>query len=507
MRSHLSTVVLVLITPAFALAQGQLTPPDGATGRDGPVPTMKTLTQVEPRTLVQPDAAGVELDQNGGYLLTASGSYYLGANLVVGSGNAITIHAPDVTLDLSGYLILSTAGDNTVRGAGIEIVGGVTNVTIRNGHIRGTSTLVGTTFTPGGFNYGITAPASAANILVEDVGVVGVVQTGISLPERSVASHCTASVCGVGGINAQIVRDCVAEQCVLVGIIAKAAENCIAKGNTGGLMVDTAVNCRGESSGIFTGIYASESVENCIGISTGGAGITTKTAVNSNGTSTDGVGLSASVATGCEGQSTNNYGLSAGNAENCTGRSTASDGLRAAVATNCQGSSTSAHGLVADETATGCFGSTSTGTHGLLARETAENCFGLTYAGTGTALEAGAATNCRARAANGPGLVATTAANCHGKSNGTGTGLSAENATGCFGESTAGIGLSASMAFNCSAYTGSGTSAMSVAGTANSCRGNNGGTGNAISAAIAVSCTTAGGPINTPADKKFLGTP
>lgn len=493
---RLPLLLLLLALPALALAQGSLTP----TG--APATTMRTLDQLDARTPLgtagHVTTSTITIDQPGSYVLVG--------DITVSAGDGIAILSRNVTLDLNGFTILSTAGDNTVRGAGIEIAGGVTNVTLRHGHIRGTSTLVGTTFTAGGFDYGIYARTSTTtDILVEDLGVVGVVQNGISLPQRSVASHCTASVCGVGGINAQIVRDCVAEQCVLVGITAKAAENCIAKGNTGGLMVDTAVNCRGESAGSFNGIYADESVENCIGISIGGTGINAKTAVNSSGTSTDGIGVSATVATGCEGRSANNFGLSAGNAENCIGRSTAGIGLRATVATNCQGSSTSAHGLYAETTATGCNGSTSTGSHGLLARETAENCFGLTYAGTGTALEAGTATNCRARAANGPALVATTATNCHGKSTGSGTGLSAENATGCFGESTAGIGLQASMAFNCSAYTGSGTSAMSVAGTANSCRGNNGGTGSAIQAAIAIGCTSYRGAISAP--QKFLGTP
>lgn len=448
---------------------------------------MKTLTQVEPRTPVLSGSAGIELDQNGGYLITASGSYYLDGNIVVASGNALTIVAPDVTLDLNGFTILSTAGDNTVRGAGIEIAGGVTNVTIRHGHIRGTSTLVDSTFTPGGFDYGINARNTTGNILVEDVGVVGIVQSGISLPQSSVASHCAASVCGIGGINAQVVRDCVAEQCVLVGITAKSAENCRAKGAMAGLLVETAVNCRGECTGSFNGLSADESVSNCIGVSDGGIGILCKAALNSRGESRLGTGLSAATATGC------------------FGRSTESTGLRAVNASNSQGLSTRGIGLEVNSTASGCHGSTASGTNGLVAREAAENCEGQTYSGTGIALSTGTALNCNAYAADGTALIATTATNCHGKSSGSGTGLSAETATGCFGESNSGIGLSASMAFNCSAYTGFGANAMSVVGTANSCRGNNGGTGNAISAAIAIGCTSYHGAIVAP--QKFLGTP
>jgi hypothetical protein len=475
MRLLLLTTALAL--PSLALAQGQLTPPDGAVGPRGPVPTMKTLTQVEPRTLVQPGANGVELDMNGGYLITASGSYYLDANLSVSSSNAITISASAVTLDLNGFLIVSFAGDDVVRGAGIEIGPGVSNVTIRNGHIRGTSTLVGTTFTASGFDYGIKTSSTASNILVEDLSVVGMAQSGISLSDTSVASRCTVSVCGIGGINARIVRDCVAEQCVLVGITAKTAENCIAKGAMAGMVVDTATNCRGECTSSFNGIAAAESVVNCIGISDGGVGISATTALNSHGKSRTADGLNATLATGCLGESTDGTGLRATNAHNCEGRSSSNIGLYAM------------------ETATGSSGSTSTGSYGLYARETAADCFGVTFAGTGTALFTGTATNCRARAANGIALQASTAENCHGKSAASGIGVDAEVATNCFGESSSGLGLQASMATNCSAYTATGSNAMNVAGTANSCRGHNGGSGAAIQAAIAIGCTSARGAI------------
>ena len=476
---RLLLLATTLVLPALALAQGQLTPPDGAIGPRGPVPTMKTLTQVEPRTLVQPGANGVELDMNGGYLITASGSYYLDANLSVSSSNAITISASAVTLDLNGFLIVSFAGDDVVRGAGIEIGPGISNVTIRNGHIRGTSTLVGTSFTAGGFDYGIKTSSTASNVLVEDLSVVGMAQSGISLSDTSVASRCTVSVCGIGGINARIVRDCVAEQCVFVGITAKTAENCIAKGTVAGMVVDTAANCRGECASSFNGIAAAESVVNCIGISDGGVGISATTALNSHGKSRTADGLNATNATGCLGESTDGIGLYATNAHNCQGRSSSNIGLYAM------------------ETATGSSGSTSTGSYGLFARESAADCFGVTFAGTGTALFTGTATNCRARAANGIALQASTAENCHGKSAAAGIGVDAEVATNCFGESTSGLGLQASMATNCSAHTATGSIAMSVAGTANSCRGNNGKAGGiAIQAAIAVSCTSAGGTIS-----------
>ncbi len=393
MRLLLLTTALAL--PSLAFAQGQLTPPDGAVGPRGPVPTMKTLAQVEPRTLIRAGAHGVELDQNGGYLITASGSYYLDANLSVSSGNAITISASAVTLDLNGFLILSFAGDNVVRGAGIEIGPGVSNVTIRNGHIRGTSTLVGTTFTAGGFDYGIKSSSSASNLLVEDLSVVGMAQSGVSLSDSSVASHCTVSVCGIGGINARIVRDCVAEQCVLVGITAKTAENSVAKGTMAGMVVDTAANCRGECTSSFNGIAATESVVNCIGISDGGAGISATTALNSHGKSRTADGLSTLIATGCVGESTEGRGLRATNALNCRGRS--SSGI----------------GLDASETADGCSGSTTTGNYGLNA-DMATNCTAYTSSGDIAMRVAGTANSCRGHneKAGGTAIQAAIAIGC-----------------------------------------------------------------------------------------------
>src|SRR6185295_16428367 len=98
-RSRLSLPALTLLFSTLnpqlstALAQGPLTPP-GA-----PAPTMKTLDQVEARTLIS----------SAPFTISQPGSYYLTANLTVSSGNAITIAASGVTLDLNGFTISSTA--------------------------------------------------------------------------------------------------------------------------------------------------------------------------------------------------------------------------------------------------------------------------------------------------------------------------------------------------------------------------------------------------------------
>ena len=98
-------------------AQGTLTPP-GA-----PAPTMKSLAQIEPRTLIATLP----------FIITNSGSYYLAGNLTGSVGAfGITISSGNVTLDLNGFTLAGVPGANS----GISLTAG-TNVTIRNGNISG----------------------------------------------------------------------------------------------------------------------------------------------------------------------------------------------------------------------------------------------------------------------------------------------------------------------------------------------------------------------------------
>src|SRR5438477_473602 len=90
-----------LFVGASVFAQGPLTPP-GA-----PAPLFKTLQQVEPRT---PIAAAP-------FTISAAGSYYLTTNVTVSSGDAITITANNVTLDLNGFTIASTRPTATTDSA------------------------------------------------------------------------------------------------------------------------------------------------------------------------------------------------------------------------------------------------------------------------------------------------------------------------------------------------------------------------------------------------------
>src|SRR6266568_6580756 len=109
----LSTINCQLST---TLAQGSLTPP-GA-----PAPTMKTLDQIEARTPIS----------SAPFTITDSGSYYLTTNVTVSSGDAITIAADNVTLDLNGFTISSTRPTALTDSA--ILLGSVMNIAIYNGH-------------------------------------------------------------------------------------------------------------------------------------------------------------------------------------------------------------------------------------------------------------------------------------------------------------------------------------------------------------------------------------
>jgi hypothetical protein len=442
-----STILLVL--PALGFAQGALTPPSGA-----PAPTMKTLDQLEPRTPLKAGAPGVTQNTNGGFTITASGSYYLTANLTIASGDAIVITASGVSLDLSGFTISSTTASPTASGTAVYIYPNLSDITIRNGNIRGNTVYDAATkiFSGTGFKNGIRGSLSD-KLLADNIFVGNVAIDGIS--DFTTIDHCAASVCGGLGLRADHVRDSSAYTCGTSGVMANY----------------TASNCYGSSTGGGSGISA-DTASNCYGSSRGvGAGLIATTASNCYGSSTSGTGLSAYTASNCYGSSTSGTGLDAHDtASNCSGSSLSSTGLDAGdTASNCRGYSTSGTGLWANKSATGCYGKGAAGIY------------------VGDRSIAGTAENCRGDAQSG-------------------TGIYAETATNCFGTSDSGTGLRASTATNCTAYTASGTYAMSVAGSATNCRGNNDKAGGiAIQAAIAVSCTTAGGTIVAP--QKFLGTP
>src|SRR5579871_3926344 len=125
MKYRMSTFAVIVCATATSLlqsqgvfAQGSLTPP-GA-----PAPTMKTLSQIEPRTPISSLP----------FTISTSGSYYLTGNLSLGSASdGITVSADDVAIDLNGFVLSGPGGVNSaIHAAAAHLDISVVNGTVRN---------------------------------------------------------------------------------------------------------------------------------------------------------------------------------------------------------------------------------------------------------------------------------------------------------------------------------------------------------------------------------------
>ena len=329
-----------------ARAQGSLTPP-GA-----PTPTMLTLNQIQPRIPISAP-----------YNISLPGSYYLTTNIVVNfiQPVAISINASDVTLDLNGFTLSTTANYSASTGAGgIELGSGLSDVTILNGHIRGGVTYSGGTYSEFGFGDGISySGTQPINVHVSGVSVSGCYYYGINLgtANSTMVDGCTVQTVGNYGIEASSVCRSTAYQCGNTGIIATSASDCIGYGINGdGLDAITALNCYGISTN-SDGINVSQNANNCYGASSGSAG----------------TGLVASTAESCVGQAIN-LGLSANTANNCYANGNNAGGIYTHyVATSCFGISSVGYGIqsyIADS----CYGANTGSTAGIDAT-IANSCF------------------------------------------------------------------------------------------------------------------------------------
>jgi hypothetical protein len=347
MKTKFQTFAVLLIAALASLfAQGPLTPP-GA-----PAPTMKSLDQVEARTPISSIP----------YTIGASGSYYLTKNLDVSSGNAITIVANGVTLDLNGFTISSS--EATPAGTGIRLDNGAQNIRIFNGNIKGFVAFVAPTYSGPGFLNGISYSGFAPlNVRVADLMVSGCKMHGIDLGTdyaSTAADRCNVRTVGGDGIIAGAVHDCTAYFC---------------GGN--GILSSTVANSIGRSSGSGRGIY-SVTASNCYGDSPNGPGVDAWTASNCLGGSNTNPGLKATSASDCYGFSRDDNGIQVVTAHGCYGRTDggSSAGIVATNAINCYGQATSfGIGLEATGIATGCFGTSANGT-GLYFGLAGAMCFG-----------------------------------------------------------------------------------------------------------------------------------
>jgi hypothetical protein len=392
----------LMLSPLSILAQGSLTPP-GA-----PAPTMVTLQQIEPRV---PISAAIEI--------TSPGSYYLTGNISVVGRTAIYIAANNVTLDLNGFTIFSTAG--SASGSAI-LLDACTNVSVFNGNITSSVTYNGATYSGGGFAYGIYSEGTCANLRASRITVNGCLDDGINLGinDSSVAEFCTVNTVGGVGVSADSVANCTALLCGLDGIYGIVVQNCYgsATGNDDGVVADTsAINCYGTCAGNGAGV-STELAENCDGYcSSDGMGLDVlDNAINSTGYSSTGEGISAATAQNCQGGSSgNNNGIYAQIAMNCQGNSQTGNGISAVnLAENCVGSSNAGtdYGVISYANAVNCVGFSENG-GGVYASSVATGCTGTSY-GSGTGVQADIAQTCDGSSNTGTGVIATVGVSCVG---------------------------------------------------------------------------------------------
>lgn len=314
-----------LITHSVLFAQGPLTPP----GQPGP--TMQTLDQIGAKTdqgnskldeitttLIQ---AGTKLDQIESktekripitqaslpLTINAPGSYYLAENVTVASGNAITVNAEGVTLDLNGFSLSSTA--SPAAGDGIHLNDSARDVSIINGHILGGITYNGSFSAGPGFYNAIRGPGAGSNstsILVRDVTVSGC-GNGILIftSASTTVQHCAVSTVANSGIDAETVTDTSVFRSGGTGINATTAQNCSVRSAVfgTGIAATNATNCFGQSTS-GTGLNAASSATNSVGMTTSGiyglvAGGTASFCRGTNSGAS--VGLNAVIAIGCTG--------------------------------------------------------------------------------------------------------------------------------------------------------------------------------------------------------------
>lgn len=125
MKEKCMVMLMAILTMACFVQAGPLEP------IAPPASTMKTLTEVEPRTII--NATNTPGDASNSFIINESGSYYLVASLVgEATKNGILIDANDVVIDLNGFSLTGVPSS----GKGIDVQGQYTNLVIKKGFVN-----------------------------------------------------------------------------------------------------------------------------------------------------------------------------------------------------------------------------------------------------------------------------------------------------------------------------------------------------------------------------------
>ncbi|MEM7144439.1 MAG: right-handed parallel beta-helix repeat-containing protein [Verrucomicrobiota bacterium] len=279
LRTLIATTATPIPTTNLLAQGGPLTPPASALSGGNPIPSLKSLEEIDPGTPLNPDDFGAT-----GIVINTSGYYYLTGNVttVPATEVAILVNAPNVTIDLRGFTISSPSGSgvNLADSAIYDSGASQRNLTVINGIIEG---------------------AWYAGVGANDTERVKCVDLKISARRYGIITgpHAHIQRCQIdgsssglpldlGGIRVgsfSLIQDCIVAQCAGDGFRAEtssSAINCIAysngadTGDHGFEMGDYSLNqnCLAYGNtgvGIFCGEQSS--VLDCVTIDNGSRGI------------------------------------------------------------------------------------------------------------------------------------------------------------------------------------------------------------------------------------------
>lgn len=355
------------------VAQGPLTPPafpapDPALNNLGqPIPSMKTLTQIEPRTPI--NATQTPGDADSLFRITQPGSYYLSGNVTGVSGrHGIEIAASDVTIDLMGFSL--NGGGGTL--AGIAVTGAFHNLAVRNGSVRnwaqggvsaanasssefaalrisgntgsglavGNFSLVSDCMARSNTGSGIVASGSGATISRCTATLNGA--SGIAAGIGGMVTGCTAHSNTGAGLSATshgVFNDCTARANGAAGIAlgtGSIAKNCVSDANTG-----SASGISGGAGCVVSGCTASNNPDDGIHLDAGGS----VQGCAARGNTDEGIFVSGTV-TNSSADTNGGFGIEGSAVHNCTAISNGA-GIFALTVTNSSASSNAGTGIAA----------------------------------------------------------------------------------------------------------------------------------------------------------------